>query len=186
MRRFPDKGVYRVCLTVSNPYGTDTHRKTLYLGVSAQDNPVLQAQVQVWPNPLRDRPAVALSANPRSPMFRLYDTIGRLMREERLVLGVNEIEADSLAAVTYFRQVTSGGEVVKSGKINRLTMRYETFLALYLRSALHEREGFGSVQVDGRNADFSPLPVAALPGRNRNFSFSFGCDFVFTPLGLSA
>ncbi len=154
MRRFPDKGVYQVCLTVSNPYGTDTHRKTLYLGVSAQDNPVLQAQVQVWPNPLRDRPAVALSANPRSPVFRLYDTIGRLMREERLVLGVNEIETDSLAAGTYFRQVTSGGEVVKSGKINRLTMRYETFLALYLRSALHEREGFGSVQVDDRNADF--------------------------------
>jgi len=102
---------------VSNPYGSDTHCKTLYLGVSAQDNPVLQAQVQVWPNPFRDRLAVALSANLRSPLFRLYDMTGRPVWEERLVLGVNEIEAASLPAGMYFWRVTTGGEVVKSGKI---------------------------------------------------------------------
>jgi len=102
---------------VSNPYGSDTHCKTLYLGVSAQDNPVLQAQVQVWPNPFRDRLAVALSANLRSPLFRLYDMTGRPVREERLTLGVNEIEAGLLPAGMYFWQVTADGEVVKSGKI---------------------------------------------------------------------
>ncbi len=117
VHRFPQKGVYQVCLTVSNPYGTDTHCKTLYLGVSAQDNPVLQAQVQVWPNPFRDRLAVALSANLRSPLFRLYDMTGRPVREERLAFGVNEIEAGPLPAGMYFWQVTAGGEVVKSGKI---------------------------------------------------------------------
>jgi len=119
VRRFPGKGVYQVCLTVSNPYGRDTHCKTLYLGVSAQDNLVLQAQVQVWPNPLRDRLAVALSADLRSPLFRLYDMTGRMVREERLVLGENEIEAGSLAAEMYFWQVAAGGEVVKSGKITK-------------------------------------------------------------------
>ncbi len=117
VHRFPQKGVYTVCLTVSNPYGTDTHCKTLYLGVSAQDNLVLQAQVQVWPNPFRDRLAVALSANLRSPLFRLYDMTGRPVREERLAFGVNEIEAGPLPVGMYFWQVTAGGEVVKSGKI---------------------------------------------------------------------
>ncbi len=117
VHRFPQKGVYQVCLTVSNPYGSDTHCKTLYLGVSAQDNPVLQAQVQVWPNPLRDRLAVTLSADLHSPLLRLYDMTGRPVREERLAFGVNEIEAASLPAGMYFWQVTAGGEVVKSGKI---------------------------------------------------------------------
>jgi hypothetical protein len=117
VHQFPDKGAYTVCLTVSNPYGSDTHCKTLYLGVSAQDNPVLQAQVQVWPNPFRDRLAVALSANLHSPAFRLYDMAGRPVREERLTLGVNEIEAGPLPAGMYFWQVTADGEVVKSGKI---------------------------------------------------------------------
>ncbi len=117
VHRFPQKGVYQVCLTVSNPYGSDTHCKTLYLGVSAQDNPVLQAQVQVWPNPLRDRLALALSADLRSPLFRLYDMTGRPVREERLAFGVNEIETGPLPAGMYFWQVTAGGEVVKSGKI---------------------------------------------------------------------
>jgi PKD repeat protein len=117
VHQFPDKGAYTVCLTVSNPYGSDTHCKTLYLGVSAQDNPVLQAQVQVWPNPFRDRLAVALSANLHSPAFRLYDMAGRPVREERLTLGMNEIEAGPLPAGMYFWQVTADGEVVKSGKI---------------------------------------------------------------------
>jgi len=117
VHQFPDKGAYTVCLTVSNPYGSDTHCKTLYLGVSAQDNPVLQAQVQVWPNPFRDRLALALSANLHSPAFRLYDMAGRPVREERLTLGVNEIEAGPLPAGMYFWQVTADGEVVKSGKI---------------------------------------------------------------------
>ena len=117
VHEFQDEGVYQVCLTVSNQHGTDTHCKTLYLGVSAQDNPVLQAQVQVWPNPFRDRLAVTLSANLRSPLFRLYDMTGRPVREERLAFGVNEIETDPLPAGMYFWQVTAGGEVVKSGKI---------------------------------------------------------------------
>ncbi|MBL7797706.1 MAG: PKD domain-containing protein [Saprospiraceae bacterium] len=115
--QYAQPGAYQVCLTVSNPYGSDTHCKTLYLGVTAQDNPVLQAQVRVWPNPFRERFAVALSANLRSPALRLYDTAGRLVLEQRLVLGVNEIEAGALPAGLYFWEVVAGGERVKSGKL---------------------------------------------------------------------
>ncbi len=114
---YAQPGAYQVCLTVSNQHGTDTHCKTLYLGVTAQDNPVLQAQVRVWPNPFREWFALALSANLRSPALRLHDAAGRLVLEQRLVLGVNEIEAAGLPAGLYFWEVVAGGERVKSGKL---------------------------------------------------------------------
>ncbi|MBL7797935.1 MAG: PKD domain-containing protein [Saprospiraceae bacterium] len=117
--QYAQPGAYQACLTVSNQYGSDTHCKTLYLGVTAQDNPVLLAQVQVWPNPFRERFAVAVS----SPLLggsrgalRLYDAAGRLVLEQRLVFGVNEIEAAALPAGLYFWEVLAGGERVKIGK----------------------------------------------------------------------
>jgi len=115
--QYAQPGAYQVCLTVSNQYGSDTHCKTLYLGVTAQDNPVLQAQVQVWPAPFRERFAVALSANLRSPALRLHDAAGRLVLEQRLVLGVNEIETGALPAGMYVWEIVAGGDRVKSGKI---------------------------------------------------------------------
>jgi PKD domain/Secretion system C-terminal sorting domain len=114
---FPDKGAYKVCLTVRNQYGTHTHCKTLYLGVSAQDNPVLQAQVQVSPNPFSERLAVALSAPElRGAAFRLFDATGRLVRAERVEYGLNEIDVSDLGKGMYFWAVEKKGERVKSGK----------------------------------------------------------------------
>lgn len=117
--QFPKPDLYQVCLTVSNQYGSDTHCKTLYLGVSAQDNPILQARVRVWPNPFRDRLAVALSANLRSPVFRLYDMMGRLVRQERLSVGVNEIETGELPPGIYFWEVLSSELRVKNGNLSK-------------------------------------------------------------------
>ncbi|MDX2133607.1 MAG: PKD domain-containing protein [Saprospiraceae bacterium] len=114
---FPGPNVYDVCLTVSNANGTDTHCKKLYLGVSAQDNPVLQSQITVSPNPFADRLSVALKASLRNPVFRLSDAAGRLVLEERLVLGINELETVGLPAGLYFWRVEANGEVVKAGKV---------------------------------------------------------------------
>lgn len=120
VHQFPQPDAYQVCLSVSNQYGSDTHCKTLYLGVSAQDNPVLQAQVQVWPNPFRDRLAVALSANLRSPVFRLYNAMGRLVHEQQVVYGINEVETFDLNNGMYFWQVAGNGESIKAGKIVKI------------------------------------------------------------------
>jgi hypothetical protein len=76
-----------------------------------------ESQIQVRPNPFRERFTLALSANLRSPALRLHDAAGRLVLEQRLVLGVNEIEAAGLPAGLYFWEVVAGGERVKSGKL---------------------------------------------------------------------
>jgi hypothetical protein len=105
---------------VSNANGSGTHCKTLYLGVSSQDNPVLQSQIVVSPNPFGERLSVALSTNLRGPAFRLYDMAGHLVRQERLVLGMNEIDTGGLTAGMYFWEVTAGAEAVKSGKVVKM------------------------------------------------------------------
>jgi len=114
--QYDKAGIFQVCLTVSNTNGTDTHCKTLYLGVSAQDNPVLQAQVSVWPNPFHERLAISLSAGLPNPVFRLYDMTGRLVNEQRLVSGITETNTGNLPAGLYFWEIRSNGEQIKAGK----------------------------------------------------------------------
>jgi hypothetical protein len=114
---FDSAGVYQVCLTVSNLNSIDTHCKTLYLGVSATDNQVPQGQIVVSPSPFRDHLNVALSATLRSPVFHLYDQMGRLLYKESMVWGINEVETSSLPPGMYFWEVVSTGNRVKAGKI---------------------------------------------------------------------
>lgn len=114
---FNTPGIYQVCLTVSNVNGSSEHCKTLYLGVSAADNPVLQNQVAVSPNPFYEWFSVSLSANLPSPVFRLYDRSGLLVREERITYGINKIAVPALSIGMYFWEITSNHERIKAGKI---------------------------------------------------------------------
>ena len=77
----------------------------------------LQAQVSVWPNPFHDRLSVSLSASLRNPVFRLYDMTGRLVQEQRIVTGVNELETAGLTTGMYFWELTTGSERVRVGKV---------------------------------------------------------------------
>ena len=120
-------GKYEACLTVRNAYGSHTHCKMLFLGVTPSENPVLQEQVQVSPNPFGERLAIAFSAtNLRRPVFLLYDATGRLVRREHLSLGVNEVETGNLPKGMYFWAVESAGRVgdhpqrVKAGKLVKM------------------------------------------------------------------
>jgi hypothetical protein len=117
---FDSAGIYQVCLTVSNVNGSNTHCKTLYLGVSATDNPVLQNQIVVLPNPFSNRLSIALSTNLRNPIFRLYDQMGRLTSETCLAFGITELETAALPKGIYFWQVSAAGELVKSGKVVKM------------------------------------------------------------------
>ncbi|MCW5922753.1 MAG: T9SS type A sorting domain-containing protein [Saprospiraceae bacterium] len=61
-----------------------------------------------------------LSHDGRSPVFRMHDMTGRLVRGERVVLGVNEMEVGDLPPGMYFWSVEAKDEVVKSGKIVKM------------------------------------------------------------------
>ncbi len=114
---FSAPGQYQVCLTVNNANASNTLCRTLTLGNTLAENPEVQERIQVTPNPFRHHLSIALSTNLRSPVFRLYDQIGRLVCEKRLAFGITEIDTEALPAGIYFWEVLSNGERAKTGKI---------------------------------------------------------------------
>lgn len=113
---FDSPGVYEVCLTVSNAQSSDTHCKTLYLGVSAAEDPVLQTHISVTPNPFDAHLYVAMSVHLPSAEWRLFDATGRLARTLVPSFGITAVDAGDLPAGCYFWEMTSGGKRIKSGK----------------------------------------------------------------------
>jgi len=114
---FDSAGVYQVCLTVSNIYGTDTHCKTLYLGVSAQNNPSLQNQILVSPNPFSQGFRVVLHAQLTNPVFKLYNQLGLLLLDRQMPINITEFETVALPQGIYFWELSTGNEKVAVGKI---------------------------------------------------------------------
>jgi PKD repeat protein len=113
---FDSTGAYTVCLTVNNVNGSDTHCKTLYLGISAQDNPVLQNQISLFPNPFNNRLHLVFNTRLYAPRLRLYNWSGVLIREEQINTGINEIDTGTWPAGMYFWEVISGNERIRTGK----------------------------------------------------------------------
>jgi PKD repeat protein len=116
LHEYDSAGIYQVCLTVSNQYGSDTYCRSLYLGVSKTETPPAQMQVEISPNPFRDRLRVTLHTNQRNPVFKLYDQLGRLVREERPVFGIAEAETDALPPGMYFWALEDLGKTLRAGK----------------------------------------------------------------------
>jgi hypothetical protein len=112
---FSTAGHYEVCLTVNNGNASNTLCRTLTLGNTLAENPEVQERIQVSPNPFSNHLNIAISVNLRSPIFRLYDQTGRLQCEQRLALGISELETQALPPGIYFWVLDSMGEMVKSG-----------------------------------------------------------------------
>lgn len=121
LHQYDSAGIYQVCLTVSNQYGSDTNCRTLYLGVTGTGEAASQVPVQVSPNPFCSHLSVAVSSpQVQGGMFRLYDQVGRLVREHRLAFGITEVETAALPPGMYFYSIEARGEVVKSGKLVKI------------------------------------------------------------------
>lgn len=114
---YSQPGVYQVCLRVSNAYDSDTLCRTLYLGVSSTENPQLQTAIEVFPNPFQDILWISMEVNLNHPKFRLYDQYGRLLREETLRPGINELSTVTLPTGMYFWELLSGGVRIEAGKL---------------------------------------------------------------------
>jgi PKD repeat protein len=117
LHQYDAAGVYQVCLTVSNQYGSDTYCRTLYLGVSSTENPVQESQVMVFPNPFSQQLVVYLGETHHSPVFLLYNAAGQLVHKGPLATGINEIQATGLNKGMYFWEITRNRQLVRSGKV---------------------------------------------------------------------
>ncbi len=116
---YDSSGIYEVCLIVSNTYGADTLCKTLYLGVSALQNPLVQTAISVFPNPFDELLAVSVGVEIKPLHFLLYDQFGRLVKQAEMGVGINEVQVSNFAAGLYYWELRSGRLRVRSGKLVR-------------------------------------------------------------------
>jgi hypothetical protein len=123
---FSAPGKYEVCLKVKNGNGEHTFCRVLFVGITAAQDPEIQAGIGVSPNPFRDRLFVTLNEPLPSAQLHLFDLSGRLLLSKGLVQGINEIGTEDLPKGAYFWRVSlppassgRGGEgsTVKSGRV---------------------------------------------------------------------
>jgi hypothetical protein len=125
IERFPihtydSAGIYQACLIASNTNGADTLCKTLYLGTSAIENPMVEVAIQVFPNPFQDVLSVSLGVGLHHPVFRLFDQFGKLLHVETIGQGINELSTKAYPSGLYFWELLSGGTRVRSGKLVKM------------------------------------------------------------------
>ncbi|MCB9338876.1 MAG: PKD domain-containing protein [Lewinellaceae bacterium] len=120
---FPGGGTYEVCLTVSNPYSSDTFCKVLQLGPSATEGrPVPQVEVSVFPNPAQSFTNVRLGGDylPRNARLTLYAATGHLVHSQHVTAGWGVVPLEGLASGIYFWEVRDEGRLMESGKLVRV------------------------------------------------------------------
>ncbi|MCO6492440.1 MAG: T9SS type A sorting domain-containing protein, partial [Phaeodactylibacter sp.] len=109
------------CLTVSNANGSDTKCRELQLGMVSGAGQVQGSrfEVQVFPNPFRERFTVSLPEGwlPQAARLWLYDGLGRRVLSQRLRAGANEVAAGGLPPGVYFYVVEENGVVLAQGKV---------------------------------------------------------------------
>ncbi len=111
-------GVYPVCLTVSNQYGSSTMCDTLYLSLVDTQGVDMQSNVRVWPNPFTDNLILSLDGfYPQKAYIYFYDVMGRFLWKKRVRHGVNELDVSGFMTGMIFYEVRDGDLVIGRGKL---------------------------------------------------------------------
>ncbi len=72
--------------------------------------------IRIYPNPSRHQVNIELG-NTENAIFKLYDATGRLMQQEELIAGTNEISTSQLTSGIFLYTLTQNQTIVQSGKI---------------------------------------------------------------------
>ena len=115
---YAEKGIYEVCLTVSNIYDTSTSCKTIMLGTTSTIDKKLEVDISIYPNPTSDYLTInfhnylAMDAE-----VRLYDVIGNVVLEESLKGASTILNLQDLNAGVYVYKVYDGDSEIYSGQV---------------------------------------------------------------------
>ncbi len=75
------------------------------------------AAISVFPNPVSDHINILLEVNMGSPLFRLYDSFGRLVKQELLEGGLHKINIENMVNGLYFWEINSNHKLTKAGHL---------------------------------------------------------------------
>ena len=115
--RYAEKKRYRVCLTVQNPYGSDTQCKDIDLGTTAVQDGKREVQINIQPQPASDILHVHIF-DPLAEEIALIDLNGRTMLRTAINDEKNiRIDVSDLSAGIYILSVIKDHQTVHSQKI---------------------------------------------------------------------
>ena len=117
----PDYGLYeggpnglRCYIDPGNDLHFVTYPCDTTLVISATNDAHANANISVFPNPVYDHINVLLKINPDNTIFRLYDPLGRLVKQETMRAGMNRMDVENLLPGLYFGEIKIDGKTVKS------------------------------------------------------------------------
>ncbi len=110
-------GIYQVCLTVGNSYGSDSFCRTLYIGVSSSKMPKPKLDISIFPNPFSDQITVTLDSDFLNSIFSLHDQTGRLVLSANLVNETTELNGIKLPDGVCFWELRGESGRVAHGKL---------------------------------------------------------------------
>jgi hypothetical protein len=115
---YTQDGTYEVCLTVSNDNGSQTYCQTLQVGTVGTQNPVIEVEVQTFPNPFQDQFSVVFhDYYPQRAVVTYYTLAGQLVHQQRIFHGWNTVDGSGWPSGIYFYEVWDGGRRLGSGKV---------------------------------------------------------------------
>jgi hypothetical protein len=114
---FSKKGSYKVCLIVSNEYGSDTLCRLLNLGVTSSEE-INDASIKFYPNPVHDHLILDLERYiPMDGELEVFDLFGVRQCRQKLNQGQQEIQIGSLKEGIYLFIIKENGRIIYRQKI---------------------------------------------------------------------
>lgn len=115
---YAEKGVYEVCLTVSNIYDTSTSCKTIMLGATSTIDRELAVDVSIYPNPTSDYLTINFhNYIAMDGMVRFYDVSGKEVMSAQLERASNVLDLGHLISGEYIYKVYDGKDEIFEGKV---------------------------------------------------------------------
>ena len=121
LHSYTEKGIYEVCLTVSNENSSNTSCQTINLGIVSNTQKVEKFDISVFPNPISDYLRLTFHDYlPQNASVIFYDVSGASVLNHPLSGGANILDLNLLESGTYVFEIRDQGIVIGSGKVVKI------------------------------------------------------------------
>ncbi len=116
---FAEKGIYEVCLTVSNDKSTDKSCRTLNIAMTdAIDVSAKNLSIDIFPNPVDDILLLTISDYlPENAFMVIYSVQGEKAINKKVKYGWNSIDVRKLQSGIFIYNVLDQDKLLKRGKV---------------------------------------------------------------------
>lgn len=110
---FQEKGVYEVCLTVSNEYSENKFCKTIEIGTTSTNQLQVNHRINLFPNPAIDDLSITFHDYfPISSSLKIYSLQGVLVYSGELNSNINKINISKFSSGLYICKIVDGKKLV--------------------------------------------------------------------------